>query len=54
MAENRQLRFATFLLVAASNGDNQARILNELAVAAAVCSAMGIGPGPGFIPNTGT
>ena len=53
-AENRQLRFATFLLVAAGNAGNQARVLNELAVAAEVCSTMGIGPGPGIIPNTGT
>ncbi len=53
-AENRQLRFATFLLVAAGNAGNQVRVLNELAVAAEVCTAMGIGPGPGIIPNTGT
>jgi hypothetical protein len=52
--ENRQLRFATFLLVAAGNAGNQARVLNELAVAAEVCTTMGIGPGPGIIPNTGT
>ena len=52
--ENRQLRFAMFLLTAAGNSGNQQRVLNELAVAAEVCTALGIGPGPGIIPNTGT
>jgi hypothetical protein len=53
-AENGQLRAASQRLVTAIREDNVVAVRTELGIAAATCSTLGAGPGPGFVPNTGT
>jgi hypothetical protein len=53
-AENGQLRTASKRLVAAVREGNAVLARTELGIAAATCSTLGAGPGPGFVPNTGT
>jgi hypothetical protein len=53
-AENGQLRMASQRLVTAIREGNAVLARTELGIAAATCSTMGAGPGPGFVPNTGT
>ena len=53
-AENRQLRTSAQLLVAAARGGDQPKVLAEFGIAGGICSTMGVGPGPGFVANTGT
>lgn len=52
--ENRQLRTSAQLLVAAAHSGNQAKVLTEFGIAGGICTTMGVGPGPGFVANTGT
>ncbi len=53
-AENGQLRAAAQRLVTAIRDGSAVLARTELGIAAATCSTMGAGPGPGFVPNTGT
>jgi hypothetical protein len=52
--ENQQLRTSAQRLVAAARGGDQARVLAEFGIAGGICNTMGVGPGSGIVPNTGT